>query len=64
MKNQLSQIMEMLNNKENFFMILECAESIGFELTSRSIPGLKLEVASLIEHAEMNEEAETLTITF
>lgn len=54
----------MLNNKENMFMVIECAESIGFELNSRSLPGLKCEVASLIEHAAMSEEAESLTITF
>lgn len=64
MTNQLNQILKMISNKENFFMIIECAESIGFDLTSRSIPGLKIEVTNLIEHAKLNEEAESLTITF
>jgi len=63
MKNQLIQILEMLNSKQ-LFPAIECAESIGFELQSRSLPGLKTEVASLIEHATLNEEAESLTITF
>ena len=53
----------MLNSKQ-LFPAIECAESIGFELQSRSLPGLKTEVASLIEHATLNEEAESLTITF
>lgn len=64
MTNLLNQILNMINSKENFFMILECAESIGVELKSRSIPGLKIEVTSLIEHASMQDEAETLTVTF
>ncbi len=63
MKNQLIKILEMLNNKE-LFLAVECAESIGFELNSRSLPGLKMEVTALIEHAAMNEEVETLTVTF
>ena len=64
MTNQLKQILEMANNKVNFFAIIECAESIGFELESRSMPGLKSELESLIALSEMNEEAETLTVTF
>ena len=64
MTNQLNQILEMINNKENFFAIIECAESIGFELNSRSMPGIKSEVESLIAQAEMEEEAQTLVVTF
>ena len=63
MKKQLIQILEMLNNKE-IFLAIECAESIGFELNSRALPSLKMEVTALIEHAAMNEEAESLTVTF
>ena len=64
MTKQLKEILEMINNKTNFFAIIECAESIGFELTSRSMPGIKAEVETLIAHSEANEEAETLVITF
>ena len=64
MTNQLKEILEMINNKTNFFAIIECAESIGFELTSRSMPGIKLEVEALISHSELNEESQTLTVTF
>ena len=64
MTNQLNQIMEMVNSKKNIFMIVECADSIGFELNSRSLPGLKMEVSALIENAAAEEEAQSLVITF
>ena len=54
----------MLNNKENIFMIIECAESIGFEITSRSTPSIRAEIESFIANAEFECEAETLTVTF
>lgn len=64
MTNLLNQILEMISNKENFFMIKECAESIGFELESKSLPGLKIEVEALIAQSILSDEAETLTVTF
>lgn len=64
MTNQLKEILEMINKKTNFFAIIECTESIGFELTSRSMPGIKSEVEALIAHSELNEETETLIVTF
>ena len=64
MTNQLKQILEMIITKQNFFMIVECDESIGIELSSRSLPGMKLEVESLIAHSEMEEESQALLVTF
>ena len=63
MTKQLNKLLEMANRKMNFFMIKDCAQSIGFELSSMSIPSLKNELMSLIAHAEMNEEANTLVIS-
>ncbi|AUR96854.1 hypothetical protein NVP1233A_41 [Vibrio phage 1.233.A._10N.261.51.E6] len=64
MTNQLKEILEMIITKQNFFMIVECAESIGIELSSRSLPGMKLEVESLIANSEMKDESQTLLVTF
>lgn len=54
----------MIKSKQDFFMIKECAASIGFELASKSFPAMKAEVENLMAHSEANEEAETLTVTF
>ena len=64
MTNLLKDLLKMLNNKENIFMIIECAESIGFEITSRSTPSIRAEIESFIANAEFECEAETLTVTF
>ena len=64
MTKQLKEILEMTINKKNIFMIIECAESIGFDLESRSIPGIKAEIESLISQSENAEEAQTLVVTF
>jgi len=60
MKN-LNEILNMLNNKMDFFMIKACLESIGFQCKSMSARGLKIEIETLIAHAELEEEALTIT---
>ena len=64
MTNQLSELLEMANRKMNFFMIKECAQSIGFELSSMSMQSLKIELSELIANSEFNDEAESLKVTF
>ena len=62
MTKQLKELLGMANKKMNFFMIKECAKSIGFELASMSIPSLKSELNSLIANSEMNDEANSLIV--
>ena len=62
MTKQLSELLEMANKKMNFFMIKECAQSIGFELSSMSIPSLKAELEGLIANSELNDEASSLVL--
>ena len=64
MTNQLKELLEMANKKMNFFMIKECAESVGFELSSMSMPSLKAELTGLIANSEFNDEAESFKVTF
>lgn len=64
MTNQLSELLEMANRKMNFFMIKECAQSIGFELSSMSMPSLKIELSELIANSEFNDEAESFKVSF
>lgn len=62
MTNQLKDLIKMTNAKMDFFLIKECAKSAGFELTSMSVPSLKIELNTLLAHAEMEEECNTLVI--
>lgn len=64
MTKQLNELLEMANKKMNFFMIKECAKSVGFELTSMSMPSLKAELIELISHSELNDEAESFNFSF
>jgi hypothetical protein len=62
MTNQLNEVLTMINNKMNFFMIKECLASIGFECKSFSMPSLKVEVESLLAHQQLNDEAASIII--
>lgn len=62
MKN-LNELLKMVNAKMDFFMIKACAESVGFELSAKSMPGLKCEIENLIAHANLEEESITLVIS-
>ena len=64
MTKQLNELLEMANKKMNFFMIKECAQSIGFELSSMSMPSLKIELSELIANSELNDEAESFNFSF
>lgn len=64
MTSQLKELLEMLNNKVNLFAVIERAESIGFEISSRATPGIRAEIEELIAHAELSEEAQSLTVRF
>lgn len=58
----LNELLKMVNAKMDFFMIKACAESVGFELAAKSMPGLKCEIENLIAHAEIEQESQTLVI--
>lgn len=58
----LNELLKMVNAKMDFFMIKACAESVGFELSAKSMPGLKSEIEALIVHAELEQESQTLVI--
>ena len=62
MTKQLIELLEMANKKMNFFMIKECAQSFGFELSSMSMPSLKIELESLIANSELNDEASSFKL--
>lgn len=62
MTKQLNELLEMANKKMNFFMIKECAQSIGFELSAMSMPSLKIELSELIANSELNDEANSLVL--
>lgn len=61
--NLLNDLLKMLAQKMDFFLIKACAESAGFELSSMSVPSLKAEIESLIAHAELEEECMSLVIS-
>lgn len=61
--NLLNDLLKMLAQKMDFFMIKACAESAGFELSSMSVPSLKAEIESLIAHTELEEESVSLVIS-
>lgn len=61
--NLLNELLKMLAQKMDFFMIKACAESAGFEFSSMSVPSLKAEIESLIAHAELEEECMSLVIS-
>lgn len=61
--NLLNDLLKMLAQKMDFFLIKACAESAGFELPSMSVPSLKAEIESLIAHAELEEECMSLAIS-
>lgn len=61
--NLLNELLKMLAQKIDFFMIKACAESAGFELSSMSVPSLKAEIENLIAHAELEEECASLVIS-
>lgn len=60
--NLLNELLKMLAQKMDFFMIKACAESAGFELSSMSVPSLKAEIENLIAHTELEEECVSLVI--
>ena len=62
MTNQLNEVLTMINNKMNFFMIKECLASIGFECKSLSMPGLKDEVECLLAHQQLNDEVSSIRV--
>lgn len=59
----LNELLKMISQKMDFFLIKSCAESAGFELSSMSVPSLKSEIESLIAHAELEEECMSLVIS-
>lgn len=61
--NLLNELLKMIAQKMDFFMIKACAKSAGFELSSMSVPSLKSEIESLIAHAELEEECMSLVIS-
>lgn len=61
--NLLNDLLKMLAQKMDFFLIKDCAESAGFELSSMSVPSLAAEIESLIAHAELEEECMSLVIS-
>lgn len=61
--NLLNDLLKMLAQRMDFFLIKACAESAGFELSSMSVPSLKAEIESLIAHAELEEESMSLVIS-
>lgn len=61
--NLLNDLLKMLSQKMDFFLIKACAESAGFEIYSMSAPSLKAEIESLIAHAELEEECMSLVIS-
>ena len=58
----LNEILKMIEAKMDFFMIKDCLSSIGYDLSSMSMPSLKNEVECLIAHLEMENEAEGMMI--